>query len=73
MNNFERTLKTLGRKRFDNVKENLDSFDEGQKQEIFQEVINHPCQYNRLPQDIKKDISNYLYSILENKWKLILD
>lgn len=73
MIDFERTLKILGRKRFDNVKEHLDSFDEDQKQEIVQEVINHLCQYNRLSQDIEKDISDSLYSILENKWKMVVD
>lgn len=31
MSDFERTLKTLGRKWFDNVKEYFDSFDEGRK------------------------------------------
>lgn len=73
MSDFERTLKILRRKWFDNVKEHFDSFDEGQKQEVVQEVINCLCQNNRLPQDIQKNISESLYLILENKWRLIID
>lgn len=74
MSDFERTLKTLRRKQFDNVKEyNFDSFHEGQKKEVVQEVIIYLCQNNQIPQDIQRSISDSLFLILENKWKLIID
>lgn len=71
MTNFERTVKTLGRNRFDNVKECFDSFNEEQKEQIFQQVINL-SHYNRLPHDLRKDISDSLYSILLNKWEEVV-
>lgn len=67
--NFERTEKTLGRNRFDNVKDHFDSFNEDEKEQIIQQVINYLCHYNRLPHDLEKDISNSLYTILLNKWE----
>lgn len=55
------------------MKECYDSFNDEHKKQIVQEVINYLCQYNRLPQDIEKDISDSLYSILVNKWKMIIE
>lgn len=67
MTDFEKTVKSLGRNRFENAKKCFDSFDEDQKEQIVQQVINYLCQYNQLPQDLKDDISDSLYSILANK------
>lgn len=68
---FEKTVKTLGRNRFDNVKKCFDSFDENQKEQIVQQVINYLCQYNRLPQDLKDDISIICILFLQISGKLL--
>lgn len=66
---FERTMKTLGRNRFDNVKEYFDSFTEDEKEQVIQQVITHLCHYSRFPHDLEKVISISLYNILLDKWE----
>lgn len=73
MSHFERTLKYLKRKQLHDVKDYFDSFDDKQKEEVVNEVINYLYQNDLSPDHIQKDISDSLYSILDVKCKEAID
>lgn len=72
LGHYERTMKTLKKKKLDDVREFYDSFDDNQKQ-VVKEVINYLYQNDRSPHSIQKNILDFLFSILDNKWKKVIN
>lgn len=62
-------MKSLGRNKFDNVKEHYDSFTKDEQKQVIQQGITYLGHYNRFPHDLKKDILIPLYNTLLDKWE----
>lgn len=62
-------MKSLGRNRFDNVKEHYDSFTEDEQKQVLQLVITYLGHYGRFMHALEKDISVSLYNTLLDKWE----
>lgn len=69
----QRTIKNIRRKVIGDFKECFDDFNDDEKKEVEQEVINYLCINDRWPLEIRSETPDSFYNTLNNKWRISIE